>query len=462
MGCRPKSRTQAQARQCEAREGVRELGIGYHPVDLERGQAQPVEQVAQRFNGVWAQLGRIAAAANLPTRARERLAKAQRLTTQLLATLTFFFATLQLQIEALALPPDLERVLVEQLIPALYLERVAARSTHAEPRHLRNHRPALIPGRRLNGPVGTRIARDLVESLACGFQILRQRRAARSARQAPAARAWRFRPRRALACADSAGSDPDFDDVALRTVASLVRGMHAIFQQVAGTLVDQRRFGGQGSGRMLPLAVGKAAHFDHVNAGPTAIRGFLPVEEYPARSLPRRFEQAALAGRLQRCRRAASRPAEVRELIFAVGGVLDVTQYRLEGVGERVQAALLGAARFGQLRLQADHGIAQGEKGVQLGTDFERAVGRFGEPFGLGGEALNDRLGKNDDIGFPVGKGSHDELPRMVDKDETPGVVRVPEAGSDPGRSMISGPGAESRSAARCGGFTAATRPAEV
>ena len=90
---------------------------------------------SRSVNDVWTRLGRLAAAAKLPTRARERLAKAQRLTTQLLATLTFFFATLQGQVEALALPPDLERVLVEQLIPALYLERVAARSTLAEPRH---------------------------------------------------------------------------------------------------------------------------------------------------------------------------------------------------------------------------------------------------------------------------------------------------------------------------------------
>ncbi len=127
--------TQAQARQSEARERVRELGILYHPYDLEHGQAQPVEQVAQRLNGVWTRLGRIAADAELPARARERLAKAQRLTTQMLATISFFFAALQLQVEALALPSHLERALVEQLLPALYLERVAARSTHAEPRH---------------------------------------------------------------------------------------------------------------------------------------------------------------------------------------------------------------------------------------------------------------------------------------------------------------------------------------
>ena len=127
--------TQALARQAEARELVRELGILYHPYDLEHGQAQPVERVAQRFNDVWTRLGRLATAADLPTRARERLAKAQRLTAQLLATITFFFATLHVQVEALALPPTLEGALLEHLIPALYLERVAARSTHAEPRH---------------------------------------------------------------------------------------------------------------------------------------------------------------------------------------------------------------------------------------------------------------------------------------------------------------------------------------
>ena len=126
---------QAQARQAQARELVRELGILYHPYDLEHGQAQPVERIAQRLADVWTRLQQLADAAELPTRARERLAKAQRLTTQFLATITFFFATVEAKVEALNLPPALELALLTQLIPALYLERVAARSTHAEPRH---------------------------------------------------------------------------------------------------------------------------------------------------------------------------------------------------------------------------------------------------------------------------------------------------------------------------------------
>ncbi len=127
--------TRAQASQDEARGLIRALGNLYHPDDLETGQAQPVERIAQRFADVWKRLQCLAETADLPTRVRARLAKAQRLTTQLLATITFFFATLQAKVEALDLPPTVESTVVEQLIPALYLERVATRSNNAETRH---------------------------------------------------------------------------------------------------------------------------------------------------------------------------------------------------------------------------------------------------------------------------------------------------------------------------------------
>ena len=128
-------RAQAQTRQTDARDVVRERGILYRPDDLEHGQAQPVARIAQRFADVWARRQPLADAADLPTRARERLAKAERLTIQFLATVTCFFATVPAKVEALNLSPAVEHALLTQAIPALYLERVAARSTHAEPRH---------------------------------------------------------------------------------------------------------------------------------------------------------------------------------------------------------------------------------------------------------------------------------------------------------------------------------------
>jgi len=129
-----RDQAQAQQRQTDARECVRELSALYHPDDLSTGQRQPVAQVAERFRAVWARLHQIATAADLPSRARERLAKAQRVTTQLLATLAFFFATLTAKVEALNLPPALETALTEQLIPAIDLDRVAERATQAAQR----------------------------------------------------------------------------------------------------------------------------------------------------------------------------------------------------------------------------------------------------------------------------------------------------------------------------------------
>ncbi len=127
--------TQALARQAQAREQIRELGILYHPYDLASGQGQPIERVAARFAAVWARLDGLADAANLPARAREHLLKAQRLTVRWLAALAFFLATLHTRVEALDLPPDLEQAVLTQLIPGLYLARVAGRSTRADTRH---------------------------------------------------------------------------------------------------------------------------------------------------------------------------------------------------------------------------------------------------------------------------------------------------------------------------------------
>jgi len=77
-------------------------GLRRHPYELDTDRAQP------------------------PEGARERIAKAERLTTQLLATITFFFATLQAKVEALGLAPEIETLVHQQLIPAIDLERLDA------------------------------------------------------------------------------------------------------------------------------------------------------------------------------------------------------------------------------------------------------------------------------------------------------------------------------------------------
>ncbi len=125
---------QAEERQAEARECVREIAQVYHPYEPGTGAAQPTARLAERFAGIWDRLAKLAEAADLPERARRRLAKARRVTTELLATVTFFFALVQAKVEALGLPQELETAVYENLVPALYLERVAGRSDHAEHR----------------------------------------------------------------------------------------------------------------------------------------------------------------------------------------------------------------------------------------------------------------------------------------------------------------------------------------
>ncbi len=90
--------------------------------------------MAGPFDAAWKRLKALAEAAERPERAREGLAKAERLTVQWLATLMFFLANVSAKVEALVSPGQKAEVLV-QLIPAIYLERIAARSTAAETRH---------------------------------------------------------------------------------------------------------------------------------------------------------------------------------------------------------------------------------------------------------------------------------------------------------------------------------------
>lgn len=134
LGQAERDQQQALQQPTDARECVRELSALYHPYDLQTGRAQPVEPVAQRIGDAWARVHQLAETADWPSRARERIEKAKRVTTQWLATIAFFFATRHAKGEALNLPPALEPALCEPLIPAIYLDRVADRCTHAEQR----------------------------------------------------------------------------------------------------------------------------------------------------------------------------------------------------------------------------------------------------------------------------------------------------------------------------------------
>nr|WP_213460264.1 DUF6399 domain-containing protein [Thiocapsa sp.] len=129
------AREQAHAHRAEAKALIGAFSEVDHPYEIQQGQAQTPEQLEARLGTLFTRLEAIAEEADLSERLRAHLAKAKRLTHSLVATLTFFFMMVNTRVQALDLAPAIEQAMLDDLIPALYLERVAARSTRAEPRH---------------------------------------------------------------------------------------------------------------------------------------------------------------------------------------------------------------------------------------------------------------------------------------------------------------------------------------
>jgi hypothetical protein len=135
---------EARERQASARRQIREIGAAYHPYNLETGLAQSVDDVSQRLEACWERLNEPAREASQPERCLRSLRWARRVTGDLLATVGFFHATVQAKIEALNLAPEVEEVAYRQLIPAIYLDRVADKTPDPEQRRQLRQRVAVM------------------------------------------------------------------------------------------------------------------------------------------------------------------------------------------------------------------------------------------------------------------------------------------------------------------------------
>ena len=127
-------RQQAQARRAEAKAHLNRFSELDHPYDLNTGEAQSPSQLAEQLDVEFQGLETLAEEANLSERLRAHLAKAKRLRHTLVASLAFFFMMVTTRVQALNLAPTIEQAMLEQLIPAIYLERVAERAPRAETR----------------------------------------------------------------------------------------------------------------------------------------------------------------------------------------------------------------------------------------------------------------------------------------------------------------------------------------
>jgi len=136
--------TEAAARQTQetlvqqqerVKQAIHGLSADYHPYDLETGAPRSTEALAAALNEHFANLEQVAAEAHLSDHCLQKIAKAKRVVVTMVATLAFFWLTLRAKVEALALPPAVERAVYDHLIPAIYLDRVSEKVTEASQRH---------------------------------------------------------------------------------------------------------------------------------------------------------------------------------------------------------------------------------------------------------------------------------------------------------------------------------------
>jgi len=124
----------AQTDREQMRQAIKGIGADYHPYDLSSAQPLQAAEVERRLDARFAQIDQVAQEANLSEGSLARIEKARRLLKSLVATIAFFHLQVQEWISQQALSSEVEWVVLNELIPALYLERAAKKLPTAEQR----------------------------------------------------------------------------------------------------------------------------------------------------------------------------------------------------------------------------------------------------------------------------------------------------------------------------------------
>jgi hypothetical protein len=137
---------EAERQQEAMRKARRDITTSYHPFDLGTGAVRSAELVAGELAGHFERIDEIADWAALSQSCRERIDKARRVVSSMVATITFFHETVRSWVENLGLAEELEQFVLKRWIAGRYLELVAGRAKDAESRsRLRQAAAAVMP-----------------------------------------------------------------------------------------------------------------------------------------------------------------------------------------------------------------------------------------------------------------------------------------------------------------------------
>jgi len=123
-----------QDRQQRATQARRGLSHDYHPFDLDNGRPLNEDEVGRQLAGHFDTLEQIAAEAGLSAHATKKLAKARRVLDPMKATILFFWKMIGVWFSLWDLPEPVRQGMRQELIPGLYLARVAEKAPDAAER----------------------------------------------------------------------------------------------------------------------------------------------------------------------------------------------------------------------------------------------------------------------------------------------------------------------------------------
>jgi len=125
----------SQSHQVRMRQAVRKISNIYHPVDLDAGKLKGVEEISDSLNQCFTEIENVSEEAKLSERSLKRIKKAKNVVVDMVATILFFHQTIQRKVEALSLPPTIESIMFDKLIPAFYLRYASKKAKAAADRH---------------------------------------------------------------------------------------------------------------------------------------------------------------------------------------------------------------------------------------------------------------------------------------------------------------------------------------
>lgn len=125
---------EARAQREAMQQHARSVAAAYHPFDVQTGAPRTAQSVGEALRETFARMKTLAREAGLSERSEARLAKAARVTPWLVATIAWVHRQIEARVRALSLSSAVSASVLGELIPGLYLLRVAGRTRDSEPR----------------------------------------------------------------------------------------------------------------------------------------------------------------------------------------------------------------------------------------------------------------------------------------------------------------------------------------